>query len=209
MGPQESYEIEQLSYKRYACCGASHTAVESALHLANKHDLIPADIETIWIFGAGVNSGMTGVPWTDSKNPHILAQFCAPYEVASVIKNRRFGPAEITNRRIVEDSEVDALARRVKLCHWNQWGGPRPAHQAVRIFLKDGRELEAWRERDEVLHPDANPYDKLVQKFKYNVVFSGLVDDEQAEEIVRAIEDLDKCKNICEFIERYLGPVKE
>jgi len=119
-------------------------------------------------------------------------------------KNRRFGPAEITNRRIAEDKEVDALARRVKLCHWDQWTGARPAQQAVRFFLKDGRKLEAWRERDEVLHPDANSYDKLVEKFKYNVVFSGLVDEEQADGIVRAIENLDKCRSISEFIETSL-----
>jgi 2-methylcitrate dehydratase PrpD len=209
MGRRDFYEIEQLSYKRYACCGASHRAVESALSLASEHDLKPADIETIWVFGVGVNEGMTGVPWRDSDNPHVLAQFCAPYEVASVIKNRRFGPAEITNQRIAEDKEVDALARRVKLCHWNDWGRPRPGHQAVRIFLKDGREFEAWRGRDDVLHPDANPYDRLVEKFKYNVAFSGLADEEQSVRLVRAIETLDQCERISEFIGQYLGPAKK
>jgi len=147
---------------------------------------------------------MTDVPWRDSQNPHVLAQFCAPYEVASVIKNRRFGPAEITNQRIAEDREVDALARRTKLCAWKEWGGPRPGHQAVRIFLKDGRTLEAWRQQDEVIHPDANPYDKLVEKFKYNAAFSGLVNEGQAAEIVTAVENLDKCRNIGEFIDKHL-----
>jgi 2-methylcitrate dehydratase PrpD len=179
-------------------------AVESALSLANEHDLKPADIESIEVFGVGVNSGMTGVPWKRTENPHVLAQFCAPYEVASVIKNRRFGPAEITNRRIAEDKEVDALARRAKPRHWDQWGGPRPGQQAVRIFLKDGRRLEASRNRDQVLHPDANPYEKLVEKFKYNMQFSGLVDEEETKEIVRAIDNLDKRTNIGDFIEQHL-----
>jgi 2-methylcitrate dehydratase PrpD len=173
--------------------------------LANEHDLKPADIRAIWVFGVGVNSGMTGVPWKNSENPHVLAQFCAPYEVASVIKNRRFGPAEITNRRIAEDEEVDALARRVKLCHWDQWEGPKPAQQAVRVFLKDGRTLEAWRQRDAVLHPDANSYEELVEKFKYNVAFSGLLDQQQIDGLVRAIEQLDECAHVGEFIGRYLG----
>jgi 2-methylcitrate dehydratase PrpD len=204
MGSRDEYEIELLTFKRYACCGASHMAVESALSLANEHDLKPADIDTISIFGVGVNAGMTGVPWRDSKTPHVLAQFCAPYEVASVIKNRRFGPAEITDQRIAQDREVDALARRTKLCHWTDWGGPRPAQQAVRILLKDGRKLEAWRERDQVLHPDANSYDQLVEKFKYNATFSALVDEEQADKLVRAIENLDKCENIGAFVEQLL-----
>jgi 2-methylcitrate dehydratase PrpD len=124
--------------------------------------------------------------------------------VASVIQNRRFGPAEITNRRIAEDREVDDLARRVKLSHWSDWGGPRPAQQAVRIFLKDGRKLEAWRQRDQVLHPEANSYERLVEKFTENVTFSGLVDEEQAAELVRVIESLDECESIREFVAEFL-----
>jgi 2-methylcitrate dehydratase PrpD len=173
--------------------------------LANEHDLEPADIESIAIFGVGVNSGMTGVPWTSRNNPHVLAQFCAPYEVASVLKNRRFGPAEITNGRIAEDKEVDALARRVRLCHWDEWGGPRPAQQAVRIFLKEGRTLEAWRQRDEVLHPNANPYEKLVEKFTYNVTFSGLVEEERVDRLVHTFEHLDECENVGEFVRQFLA----
>ena len=204
MAPLDCYEVQLLSYKHYASCGASHMAIESARRLAEEHNLKPGDIETIEIFGVGVNSGMTGVPWRDSRNPHVLAQFCAPYEIASVIKNRRFGAAEITNQRIAQDKDVDALARRAKLCHWKQWGGPKPAQQAVRILLKDGRKLQAWCEHDEVIHPDANPYEKLVEKFKENVVFSGLVNEKQAGELVTAIEGLDKVGAIADFVQQRL-----
>ncbi|UCE46446.1 MAG: MmgE/PrpD family protein, partial [Phycisphaerales bacterium] len=175
MEPHDFFEVELLAYKRYASCGASHYAIQSALDLANEHDLKPADIDTIWIFGCGVNSGMTGVPWTDSDSPQAMAQFCAPYEVASVIKNRRFGPAEIMPERIAEDKEVDALARRCELHEWKDWGGPRPALQAVRIFLNDGRKLEAWHNIEEVFSPKSNTYEQLVDKFKYNVTFTNLV----------------------------------
>jgi 2-methylcitrate dehydratase PrpD len=179
-------------------------AIQSALDLANEHDLKPENIETVWIFGCGVNSGMTGVPWRDSESPQAMAQFCAPYEVASVIKNRRFGPAEITPERIAEDKAVDALARRCKLRDWQDWGGPQPGFQAVRIFLKDGRTLEAWRDHHEVLSPEANPYKRLADKFKYNVVFSGFVDEEGADELVAAIESLEKRESIGEFIDEHL-----
>jgi 2-methylcitrate dehydratase PrpD len=147
---------------------------------------------------------MVGVPWTDSETPQAMAQFCAPYEIASVIKNRRFGPAEIEPKRIAEDKEVDALARRCELHHWKDWGGPRPAHQAVRIFLKGGRKLEAWRDIKEVLSPTSNTYEQLVEKFKYNVTYTKLVDDQRAEEMVKAIESLDQLKSIREFIDEYM-----
>jgi 2-methylcitrate dehydratase PrpD len=147
---------------------------------------------------------MVGVPWTDSETPQAMAQFCAPYEVASVIKNRRFGPAEIQPKRIAEDKEVDALARRCELRQWNDWGEPPPAFQAVRVFLKDGRTLEAWRDRDEVLSPTSNTYEQLVEKFKYNVTYTKLVDEQAAEEMVKAIENLDRVQSICEFVDKYL-----
>ena len=208
MEPHDFFEVELLAFKRYVSCGASHMAIESALDLANEHDLKPADIEKVWIFGCGVNSGMVGVPWTDNDSPQAMAQFCAPYEVASVIKNRRFGPAEITLKRITEDKEVDALARRCELHHWTDWGGPRPGFQAVRIFLKDGRTFEAWHDHDEVLSPEANTYERIVEKFKYNVTFTGLVDDMKAAEMVEAIENLDQFEKIGDFVDQYLVPRK-
>lgn len=205
MQQRDFFDVELLAYKRYASCGASHYAVQSALDLVNEHDLKLDDIKTVWIFGCGVNSGMVGVPWTDSDSPQAMAQFCAPYEVASVIKNRRFGPAEITPKRIAQDKEVDAMARRCELHHWKDWGGPKPALQAVRIFLKDGTKLEAWHNQEEVLSPSSNTYEQLVDKFKYNVTFSKLVNEEGADEMVKAIENLDKCAKIATFVEKYLN----
>lgn len=204
MEPHDFYEVELLAYKRYASCGASHYAVQSALDLAIKHDLKPADIEKIWIFGCGVNSGMVGVPWTGSRTPQAMAQFCAPYEVASVIKNRRFGPAEITLERIAKDKEVEALAHRAELHGWKDWGGPRPALQAVRIFLKDGRTLEAWHDQEAVLSPTSHTYEQLVEKFTYNVTFTKRVDEKRAAKMVKAIETLDQCDSVREFISEYM-----
>jgi 2-methylcitrate dehydratase PrpD len=164
----------------------------------------PAIAARAGVFASGVNSGMVGVPWTDSETPQAMAQFCAPYEIASVIKNRRFGPAEIAPERIAEDREVDALARRCELHQWKDWGGPRPAFQAVRIFLKDGRKLEAWHDQEEVLSPTSHTYQQLVDKFKYNVTFSGLVNERRADEMVKAIENLDACERIRDFVRRHL-----
>ena len=76
--------------------------------------------------------------------------------------------------------------------------------QAVRIFLQDGRTLEAWHDIEEVLSPTSNTYEQLVEKFKYNVTYTKLLDDRRAEEMVKAIERLDQLKSIGEFIDEYL-----
>ena len=121
-----------------------------------------------------------------------------------MIKNRRFGPAEIEPKRIAEDKEVDALARRCELRHWEDWGEPKPAFQAVRVFLKDGRTLEASRDKQSVLSPNSNTYEQLVEKFEYNVTYTKLVDEQGAEEMVTAIENLEQVKSVSEFIDEYM-----
>ncbi len=205
MEPRGYYEVEQISYKRFACCGASHPLLEGVLHRAAEYDLQRADIAEIQVFG--VRGGLVGTPWRDAENPHVLAQFCVPYQVASLIKNRRFGAAEITPERIADDHDVDAMARSVAFADWEHWDGPvKPQRRAqgVRLELTDGRALHAVRYRDDALRPDLMPWEKIVEKFKTNAVFSGLVDEAEAEAMVRAIENLDQCESIREFVDRYL-----
>jgi len=206
MEPRDYYEVEQISYKRFACCGASHPLLEGVLALVLENDLKLDAVAEIDVYG--VRGGLVGTPWRDAENPHVLAQFCAPYEVASVIKNRRFGPAEITRKRIAEDKEVDALARAVRFTGWDRWNGPElqetKGFQGVRIQLKDGRVLHAVRNRDHALRPDLMPWEKIVEKFTYNAVLSGLVDEAGAQQIVRAVERLDECKDVRQFIDKHL-----
>ena len=41
-------------------------------------------------------------------------------------------------------------SRRCELRERNDWRGPRPGRQAVRVFLKDGRKLKAWHDQEEI-----------------------------------------------------------
>ena len=206
MEPRDHYEVEEISYKRFTCCGASHPLLEGVLALVLENDLQLDDVVAIDLYG--VKGGLVGTEWCDHENPHVLAQFCAPYEVASLIRNRRFGPAEITNRRIAEDKPVDALARSIRFANWNDWDGPErdttKGCQGVRITLQDGRKLHAVRVRDDALRPDLMPWEKIVEKFKANAVFSGLVDEKGAERIVHAVEQLDRCDDVREFVAQNL-----
>lgn len=66
------------------------------------------------------------------------------------------------------------------------------------------RRCEAWRNRNDVLSPEANSYEQLVVKFKDNVVFSGLVTGERAGAMIEAIENLDEFETINEFVDSFL-----
>ena len=100
--------------------------------------------------------------------------------------------------------EVDALARRTRMCDWSEWEGPRPkTRSGMQIFLNDGRKLEAtldgyhryWGSKD---------YEKLLAKFRRNIEFSRLVEETAVDELISAIENLDTLVNINEFVEKWL-----
>ena len=71
--------------------------------------------------------------------------------------------------------------------------------------LRDGRVLHAARNRDDALRPELMLWDKIVDKFMSNALFSGLVDQQRADEMVRAVERLDACKDVRDFSARYLA----
>ncbi len=204
MAARADWQIEQLHYKRYACCGVCVNAIEGAIGLAAEHDVQAEDVREIRVFGDDVRSPFGGVAWGDSPTPYVLAQFCIPYAAASALKNGRYGPAEIAPQRIAEDREVDALARRTRLCDWSEWEGTRPkARTGMQIFLNNGRRLEAAASGHRRFQWPGD-YRKIVAKFKRNVAFSGLIDEREADALIAAIENLDALERIAEFIESRL-----
>ena len=198
---RDFYEVQRVSYKKYTSCGAGHPLLEATIALVTEYDLKIDDVATVEIF---VNSGMVGVPWKWTENPHVMAQFCAPYEVATAIKNRRMGPAEITNERIREDRAVADLASRVRLQARKNFGGKYPGGQTIRIKTKDGRTLVASRDTEDVFDPDVLSYEDIVAKFKYNVRFSGLCSTEEAQALLSATENLKRCEDVGDFVENHL-----
>lgn len=204
MAARKQWQIEQLQYKCYACCGVSDRVIRAAAALSTKHDLKPEDIKELRIFGDEVCSPFGGVAWGESATPQVLAQFCIPYAAASAIRNRRYGSAEIAPSRIAEDREVDALARRTRMCEWSQWEGPRPkGHTVVQVLANDGRKLEAMVSGSERFSWPAD-YPQLLAKFRSNVAQSGRIEETAIGELISAIENLEACASIRAFIEKWL-----
>jgi 2-methylcitrate dehydratase PrpD len=198
------FEIELLSYKKFASCGGSHALLEATVELAKQHYLSLNDIDKIEIFiGKGT---MVADPWDPSTgNLHVSAQFCAPYQVVSVIKNKRQGPAEITDTRITEDTEVSEMAEKVIIREPKEYREGDNRKQAIMITLKNGEVIENSQEVHERLFtPDYMTYQDIIEKFKDNVEFSGLVPENKAELLLKNIEALQDEKKIGNFINQHL-----
>ncbi|MFT3721119.1 MmgE/PrpD family protein [Pseudorhodoferax sp.] len=140
------FELLNLSYKPYASCRNTHSAVDAVLQLrAQAGD--GAEVEAVHV---GVNQSgyqMVCVPEAVRASPRTVvdAQFSIPYCVAAAwidggLRLGHFGPEAL------QRDEVRALAARVRP-HVDEaiergWGRSiTPAH--VVLVLRDGRRLEA------------------------------------------------------------------
>ncbi|QGY47734.1 hypothetical protein GM418_29940 [Maribellus comscasis] len=198
-GKRDHFEIEQLAFKKYACCGAGHPAIEAAIELAERNKISLKDIDNIEIF-VGIG-GLVGVPWNpSSENLHVAAQFCAPYEVVSAIKNKRFGPAEITNKMIEEDFEVSEISKKVIIRD-----RPEGRKQKVVITLKDGTVLENDKNiHEKFFTKDYMSYNDIIKKFRGNLSFSELISDDRANLLLKGIEEIQDEININDFVDEHL-----
>jgi len=201
----DGLEIEMLCFKKYACCGASHTVVEGAIEIAKTNNLKLEDIETVELFG--VSDPFTGIPWQESENPHVLAQFCAPYEVASALKNKKFGPQEITNQKIKEDQDVSQLAKKVQLKDPAEWGPgyPGKGYKTIRIKTKDARTFFKSYLQSDLFNPDELNMEDIVLKMKSNADYCGLCSPKKADALVSIVKDFESVGNVRNFVKKYLN----
>lgn len=200
----DSWVIEELHYKNFASCGYSDMAIEAAIEVSRENKLILSDIIKINLFGDNINSPFAGVEWVDSQTPQVLAQFCVSYAAASALKNQKYGPHEISPNKISDDLDVDSLARRTKLCSWDEWEGQKPdAPFAMQIHLSDGRVL-TQTSMGNMRYIWPRDLDELILKFKENVSFSELIEDSRLNDLLYDIDNIRNTKNINEFIEKWL-----
>jgi 2-methylcitrate dehydratase PrpD len=100
-----------LIFKRYACCGALHPAIDAMVELLERHDLDHSDIRAIH---CAVNSRALDVLVHDHADTPAEGRFCVEYSLAVAAIDHAAGPAQYTPERVANET-VQALARRVQV----------------------------------------------------------------------------------------------
>jgi 2-methylcitrate dehydratase PrpD len=153
-----------LTIKRFACCGASHAAVDAILQLRAEHPEI-ADPDCIESVESTVNQLAADILFHHVAHTGDQGRFSMEYSLAAALLDGWLGPEQFSNDR-VGDPQVQALSRRVHMVvdpaaknEYANW----PAR--VDVVLTDGRHLTTSVERPKG-HPD-NPLsvDDLHTKF--------------------------------------------
>ena len=192
----EHYSINDVYFKPYTACRHTHGAVQATLILKKEKGFAPDDVDSVEVFTYGVAALAVGkgVPEGGS---FVSAQFSIPHVVAACILDGALGPAQLTERRIV-DPAIIALRQKVTVKTDDELNKMYPDKTASRaeILLKNGERLVKM-----VDIPKGDPRDPMeagdiAQKVKF---FAGKRDQNKVDRIVDAVLNLEKANNIKEL----------
>ncbi len=170
-GLGEDFEIRRNNVKPYACCGMLHAPMDAIADLMARHRFAYADVAEVVVGG-----GHALVEQHASATPEsvMAAQYSMPYAAAVALLGRSLDP-RMFDEGAYRDSTVLGLASRIRLELDPEVEGyfPTKLAGAVRIRLKDGRELSA-RVVDARGTTD-NPFDREGVVAKARALCEGLL----------------------------------
>jgi len=99
------FKIEEISFKIHSSCRHTHSAIDTMLELAQKHNLAPEDVKTI-----KVSTYKTAMDITNNFTPEspYAAKFSLPFCIALALKEQRCAPKDFS-----EASLTDAIIRSI------------------------------------------------------------------------------------------------
>ncbi|AXB41141.1 MmgE/PrpD family protein [Amycolatopsis albispora] len=114
------WDITLGYFKRHAACSFTHPAVDAVLTLRGP------DIEGVLVETHALGAGLSGVDWDN----RLSAMFSTPFAVAAAAVTGAVGPGAP-----IDDPEVRALARRVRLVEADDLTARLPDERAARVTV--------------------------------------------------------------------------
>jgi len=193
----EHYSITDVYFKPYTACRHTHGTAQATLSLLQEKTIASGDIDSIIVstYGVAALAAGKGVPESGS---FVSAQFSVPHVVAACILDGELGPAQLTERRII-DPTIIALRKKVTVKTDDDLNKMYPDKTAsrVEILLKNGERLVK-----QVDIPKGDPRDPMeasdvTKKVKF---FAGNRDQKKLDRIVDAVLNLEKASNVRELV---------
>ncbi len=143
-GLGERYNLTQMTQKNHGCCGHTFSAVDAALLLRKKYDLVPARIESI-----AVGTAKTPIEIAGNSSPKTAyeCKFSFSYVVAHALV---YGSVRLNafSQERRSDPDIRALMRKLTLDEDPALSAtfPRARSARVAITTKDGKRFEHFQE---------------------------------------------------------------
>lgn len=141
-GLGSAWEIDQVAIKPFPACHFTHACADAAIIIAKTHDLGVDDIEHVRALVPQEVVTTVCEPEANKQRPanSYDAQFSIPYIVATALRRRRFGLADLSDAAL-RDPATLALAAKVHYEADPGSGFPKYYSGEVVVTTRDGREL--------------------------------------------------------------------
>ncbi len=190
-GPGEPLAIQQILYKRHACCRFGHTALDILLDLRQTHRLAADDLAEIRI--GLIRDGMfLGLPAELKRNPLSMvdAQFSMQYAAAVALVKGRTSLPEFRDDAIA-DPVVGGLMQRIEVEHVPALdsGYPKAFPARVEVTTRDGRQ---WKEeRWQTVGDPAQPLSEAELRSKFETLAGLAVTPHRIRAIADAVSSVE------------------
>jgi len=189
-----------VTIKKYPSCYSTHTMVDSAIALAEEHDVVPEEIERVVCDVTGVAPDV--LVFSRPTTP-LQGKFSAQFCVATALVCRRLG-LEHFSQETVDDPVIRYVMERVEMRRCPDLEGGPVLASIVTVHLRDGREYSRRAEvpRGHWIEPLA--WDEICNKFR--MCASTVLPAENVEQIVEMAQDLESLEDINVLTEMLASP---
>jgi 2-methylcitrate dehydratase PrpD len=190
----ESYELLRTVFKRHACCGHIHGAIDAVLDIMEKKSLDIKYINEIQVGTYPIASELVGKNY-EPKTP-AEAKFSLPYCIAAAVIHGKVSLREFSNVGLVTP-KIYEIMRKVRVYNEPKYVNAQLGSAKVTIRTTNGEEITKSVDVPKG-HPN-NPLTKPELEDKFSNLSSLFVTQERIKELLQMIKTLEKIENIQDF----------
>jgi 2-methylcitrate dehydratase PrpD len=184
-----------VAVKPYPSCACTHSIIDGARELRQRHALRPADIAEVTV---GVNASVPHILIHANPRTGLEAKFSGQFAAAAALVEDRMDMRTFTDEK-VQDPAIRAFLPRVRLVVDPDIPGDLERHMwsRVRLRLTDGRALEIGP-RQVPGHP-GNPLTPAQLREKFEGCAGIVLSAERTQTVREIVETLDVCPDLRSF----------
>ena len=184
-----------VAVKPYPSCACTHSIIDGARELRERHRLRPDDIREVTV---GVHASVPNILIHDRPRTGLEGKFSGVFAAAAALVEEHLGLQTFTDAK-VQDPAIRGLMSRVKMVVDPSIDGDHERHMwtRVRVHLTDGRTLEIGP-RQVPGHP-ANPLSATALREKFEECGAIALPPERVSMVREMVEGLDGCPDLRSF----------
>jgi 2-methylcitrate dehydratase PrpD len=199
------FEVENLGFKPYPCCGHTHAHIDATLSLKSRYDIKPEQVQEIKAFCGGAAYALCE-PADVKRSPKNIvdAQFSVPWAVATALVKGKVSLDDFTDEAIKKEA-VLKISKKVSGLLDDSLTRHGVGPGRVTITTKNGNEYT--EDVEYCLGTVERPmkFDDCARKFRECSSYSkNAMSNETVEKIIESITKLERLDDATEIL-RMLG----